>query len=175
MIEIDFDGIEAGRAGRDRNPADCILYFNFQDKKTAENLIRQNENTSMINHNLQELRRVVTYCQNKEDCRRCQILKYFSEVFNRDFCGVPMHQLCDNCSQPHDFEVVDVTNIAVELVRLRFHFSLFLNGSVRMQSAADHQHADFGRSRTSQRPEAARTGVCAVASLVWLCQRHLQA
>ena len=112
---------------------------------------------------------------NKTDCRCCQILKYFSEVFNRDFCGVPMHQLCDNCSQPRDFEVVDVTHIAIELVRLRFPFSLAMKGSVRMQSAADDQHADFSRSRTAQRSEAARARVRAVASLVRLRQGHLQA
>ncbi|CBK21609.2 uncharacterized protein [Blastocystis hominis] len=99
---------------------------------------------------------------NKTDCRCCQILKYFSEVFNRDFCGVPMHQLCDNYSQPCDYEVVDIMHITIVLVRLRFPFSLAMKGSVRMQSAADDQHADFSRSRTAQRSEAARARVCAV-------------
>ena len=115
--------LEAGRAGRDRNPADCILYYNFADKNTAEFVIRQSENNSMISHNLQELRRVVAYCQNREDCRRCQILQYFSEVFDREMCGVPLHQLCDNCEKPRNFEVIDVTDIAIGMVKLRSFLS----------------------------------------------------
>ena len=34
-----IEGIEAGRAGRDRKPADCILYFSYRDKIQIENLI----------------------------------------------------------------------------------------------------------------------------------------
>ena len=108
---------EAGRAGRDRKPADCILYFSWSDHKTIEHIIKLSENKFMEKHNLQELSRVVDYCLNVTECRRCLMLKYFSEVFSRENCGVPKGILCDTCKQPQAVEIVDVTDLAIELTK----------------------------------------------------------
>lgn len=72
----------------------------------------------MMHHHLQELQRVVTYCQNVSDCRRVQILQYFSEEFDPTQCGYPAHILCDNCAKPTEVEVVDMTSIAISTVQL---------------------------------------------------------
>ena len=109
---------EAGRAGRDRKPADCILYFNYGDKNQIEALIRKSENQRMTNHNLQELQRVVAYCQNTVDCRRRLILQYFSEEFDASHCGTGMRILCDNCSNRDSVERIDVTDEAIAIARL---------------------------------------------------------
>lgn len=109
---------EAGRAGRDRKPAECILYFSYGDKSQIESLIRKSENQVMTHHNIQELYRVVAYCQNETDCRRVQILQYFSEDFDPKQCGYPSHILCDNCSNHTETEIVDVTPISQSIIQL---------------------------------------------------------
>ena len=78
-------------------------------------------------HHLQELQRVVSYCQNITECRRVQILKYFSEEFDPSQCGYPAHILCDNCSKPLDVETLDVTPVAKSIVQLGIFLSIYLH------------------------------------------------
>ena len=115
---------EAGRAGRDGHQADCILYFSWKDKKVIESLIRDSSNKSMTYHNLQELSHIVDYCLNRTQCRRCIILKYFSEVFEKKNCGW-MGNLCDNCLAPQELEEIDMTNVALSLSKI----GMFLESS----------------------------------------------
>lgn len=110
--------IEAGRAGRDRKPAECILYFSYGDKSQIEGIIRKSENPVMMHHKIQELYRVVGYCQNITDCRRVQILQYFSEEFDRSQCGYPAHILCDTCEKPTETEEINMTEVAKAIVQL---------------------------------------------------------
>lgn len=80
-----------------------------------------------MNHHLQELQRVVSYCQNITECRRVQILKYFSEEFDPAQCGYPAYILCDNCSKPLDIETLDVTPVAKSIVQLGIFLSIYLH------------------------------------------------
>jgi ATP-dependent DNA helicase RecQ len=91
---------EAGRAGRDGEPARCTLYFGAGDIRTAEFLIAQKidpnsgeplEAEQRIAR--QQLRQVVDYAQSTA-CRRTIQLRYFGEAF-AGACGA-----CDNCVQP---------------------------------------------------------------------------
>lgn len=95
---------EAGRAGRDGEPATCTLYFGAGDIRTAEFLISQKvdpntgeplEAEQRIAR--QQLRQVVDYAQSGA-CRRTIQLRYFGEAFPGD-CGA-----CDNCTQPRATE-----------------------------------------------------------------------
>jgi ATP-dependent DNA helicase RecQ len=91
---------ESGRAGRDDEPAQCILFLGYGDIKTIDYLIAQKvdpqtgealEAEQQIAR--QQLRQVIDYAQGS-DCRRTIQLSYFGEYFDGN-CGN-----CDNCLQP---------------------------------------------------------------------------
>jgi ATP-dependent DNA helicase RecQ len=95
---------EAGRAGRDNDPADCTLYFGLGDIHTAEFLISQklHPETSLPLEQEQRiarqaLRKVLDYAQSAE-CRRAVQLRHFGEEY-RPPCGA-----CDNCLDPKPVE-----------------------------------------------------------------------
>ena len=95
---------EAGRAGRDGEPAHCTLYFGAGDIHTAEFLIAQKldpvtaeplvEEQRMAR---QQLRQVLDYAETSA-CRRRVQLAYFGEDFPGS-CGA-----CDNCTTPREIE-----------------------------------------------------------------------
>ncbi|WP_420466598.1 DNA helicase RecQ [Panacagrimonas sp.] len=95
---------EAGRAGRDGEPAQCTLFFGVGDIRTAEFLIGQKldpqtgealDSEQRIAR--QQLRQVVDYAESTA-CRRSVQLRYFGEEFAGP-CGN-----CDNCCAPRDTE-----------------------------------------------------------------------
>jgi len=105
---------EAGRAGRDGEAADCVLYFGPQDIRTAEFLIAQkidpNTGEPLEDEQMRarhQLRQLLDYAESTE-CRRSVQLRYFGEVFH------PPCERCDNCTEPR--EVVDRTLEARQLM-----------------------------------------------------------
>jgi len=93
---------EAGRAGRDGNPSDCILLFSNEDIKTAESLIKdsgQNEALSekerfnVRRQDEKRLDKMIRYCE-IEGCLRSYILNYFGEK-QKGNCNN-----CSNCLKP---------------------------------------------------------------------------
>ena len=91
---------ESGRAGRDGDPAECILYFSPGDIRSAEFLIQQKIDAVSGEPLLEEqriarqqLRQVLRYAESTE-CRRAVQLKYFGELFE------PPCSACDNCRTP---------------------------------------------------------------------------
>ena len=103
---------EAGRAGRDGEPADCILLYSAGDVSTARYLIEHGEENQALSPEAQrqllamDLRRLeimVGYCKTRS-CLRGYILDYFGQS-HPETCGN-----CSNCEA--EYETVDITREA---------------------------------------------------------------
>lgn len=132
---------EAGRAGRDGEPAECILLYGGQDVVTNQFFIDNNQDNDELDFAARELvkerdrerlRRMTYYCFTNE-CLRDYILRYFGE-YGGNYCGN-----CSNCLS--QFETVDVTEVAeavigcVEDCRQRYGVNVILD-TVRGASTA---------------------------------------
>ncbi len=112
---------EAGRAGRDGEPARCIMLYGYGDVKLAEFMIQAghegenippDERERLIKRDKLRLRKMEGYAKTT-GCLRGYILKYFGEIPESADCGN-----CSNCSK--DFKTVDVTEDAQKILSCIF-------------------------------------------------------
>ena len=103
---------EAGRAGRDGEPADCLLLYGGRDVVTNQMFIDNNRDNEELDdvtraivaeRDRDRLKKMTFYCFTN-DCLREYILRYFGE-YGSNYCGN-----CSNCLS--EFETVDVTAAA---------------------------------------------------------------
>ncbi|EMP25019.1 ATP-dependent DNA helicase Q1 [Chelonia mydas] len=100
---------ESGRAGRDDQKADCILYYGFGD------IFRISSMVVMENVGQQKLYDMVSYCHNMNKCRRVLIAQHFDEVWDSANCN----KMCDNCCREKlSFERMDVTGYCRDLIKI---------------------------------------------------------
>ncbi|MCL1818970.1 MAG: DNA helicase RecQ [Spirochaetaceae bacterium] len=103
---------EAGRAGRDGSPADCILLYSPRDVRINTFLITKaaeeaETDDAYLEHNLELLKHMSFYAA-ATDCLRGFILKYFGEN-PPHYCGG-----CSNCVSV--FESTDITIPAQKII-----------------------------------------------------------
>lgn len=74
----------------------------------------QRSTQDVIDRQLGEVRKVVTYCMNLSDCRRAQLLQHFDEKFDKADCK----SMCDNCNFDGQLEKKDVTTVGINAVQI---------------------------------------------------------
>ena len=101
---------EAGRAGRDGAPAECILLYSGQDVQVHKYLIEQSiETPERQNVELRKLQFMIDYCF-CSNCLRKYMLNYFGES--------TVWTTCDNCSScKGSADKVNVTKEAKAIFR----------------------------------------------------------
>lgn len=67
---------------------------------------------------LNNLHRIVDFCENVTDCRRAQQLNYFAEHFTREQCLVDPSTACDNCLKKDHYKIINVTTDCLAIVHL---------------------------------------------------------
>ncbi|MFC0525035.1 DNA helicase RecQ [Pontibacillus salicampi] len=96
---------EAGRAGRDGEPSDCILLFSAKDIQLQKFLIEQSmmeEDKKAVEY--QKLQQMINFCHT-DRCLQQYMLTYFKDPFEHPPC-----ERCGNCQ--HQGELKDITKEA---------------------------------------------------------------
>mmetsp|Transcript_26073 Transcript_26073/g.46293 ORF Transcript_26073/g.46293 Transcript_26073/m.46293 type:complete len:982 (-) Transcript_26073:43-2988(-) len=96
---------ESGRAGRDGNISDCVMYYGYGDKQKQEYFIHNGKSGSRQQENFHELNSIMAYCEDRFACRRKLQLAHFGEEFDEKQCN----KTCDNCMSGRIGEAKDYT------------------------------------------------------------------
>jgi len=84
---------EAGRAGRDGLPSECILLYRQEDANSLARIMSVGKRLSRKDE--ERLEEMVAYCMETSTCRRLKFCETFSGGHVRQFR--PCDSMCDNC------------------------------------------------------------------------------
>ncbi len=134
---------EAGRAGRDGLPSECIVLYASQDVQTQRFLIDQAQDPSRIPGELAKLQGMVDYCHT-ENCLQQFIIHYFGDT-GAGACG---H--CGSCiDERESLDVTkDVQMVLSCVIRMGQKFGKMMTAQV-LTGSRNKKVLDFGFDKLS--------------------------
>jgi RecQ family ATP-dependent DNA helicase len=87
---------EAGRAGRDGEKSQCILFYSSRDVGKLKSILhmpKKGMNAKTRAVHMEKLSAMAEYCEDTSSCRRKLLVTYFGQAFSPLEC----QKTCDNC------------------------------------------------------------------------------
>ncbi len=124
---------ETGRAGRDRKPAECIMFYNGSDYNAIKYMLKKSSNED---RELKKLNDIYNFAKSFE-CRNRTLLKYFGEhVLPEWKCNS-----CDICLKEHNFDdnsQIIAQKIVSSIYRLNNKLGVHKNADILVGSLEDY-------------------------------------